>query len=111
MHLVEGGCTASSSAQGCGFRKLPPNTTAVLQPMDQGIIKCLKNEYQNKKQAAELDLFYKGVPYTPVDVYSAMKWLSEDWNNISAKTIRNYTKIRQEITAGMIQFMWQAHPE
>ncbi|ETL50199.1 hypothetical protein L916_00522 [Phytophthora nicotianae] len=54
--------------------------------MDQGIIKCLKND---KKQAAELDLFYKGVSNRPVDVYSAIKWLSEGWNNISAKTIRN----------------------
>jgi hypothetical protein len=73
--------------------------------MDQGIIKCLKNEYQNKKQAAELDLFYKGVPYTPVDVYSAMKWLSEGWNNISAKTIRNcwcHTGIVSKLNANFV---------
>ncbi|EEY63201.1 uncharacterized protein PITG_15423 [Phytophthora infestans T30-4] len=92
-HKSDPACSHSELARWATERfmtpKLPPNTTAVLQPMDQGIMKCLKNEYQNKKQAAELDLFYKGVSYRPVDVYSAMKWLSEGWNNISAKTIRN----------------------
>lgn len=42
--------------------KLPPNTTAALQPIDQGIIKGLKDHYRSKKQKTELDMFYSGVP-------------------------------------------------
>ncbi|KAE8961692.1 hypothetical protein PF004_g27851 [Phytophthora fragariae] len=71
------------------IHKLPPNTTAALQPMDQGIIKSLKDEYHEKKEDAELDMFYSGVAYKPVDIFSAMKWLSEGWGDISTKTIRN----------------------
>ncbi|KAG1699721.1 hypothetical protein DVH05_012613 [Phytophthora capsici] len=62
------------------IRKLLPNTTVILQPIDQGTNKCLKNEYQNKKQSVELDLFHKGFSYTPADVNPAMKWLTEGWN-------------------------------
>jgi hypothetical protein len=69
--------------------KLPPNTTAALQPMDQGIIKSLKDHYRAKKQEAELDMFYDGAPYSRVNIYTAMKWCSEGWDDVSAKTIRN----------------------
>ncbi|KAG6620774.1 putative jerky [Phytophthora cinnamomi] len=34
--------------------KLPPNTTAALQPKDQGFIKSLKDHYQNTKPAVNL---------------------------------------------------------
>ncbi|KAE9040901.1 hypothetical protein PR002_g4713 [Phytophthora rubi] len=71
------------------IHKLPPNTTAALQPMDQRIIKSLKDEYKEKKEDAKLDMFYSGVAYKSVDIFSAMKWLSEGWGDISTKTIRN----------------------
>ncbi|KUF86809.1 hypothetical protein AM588_10001369 [Phytophthora nicotianae] len=57
--------------------KLPPNTTAALQLMNQRIIKCLKDKYKARKQKVELDMFYSGIPYTPVNLYTAMKWCSE----------------------------------
>ncbi|KAE9293639.1 hypothetical protein PR003_g24458 [Phytophthora rubi] len=33
--------------------KLPPNTTAVVQPMNRGFIKCLKDKYKARKQKVE----------------------------------------------------------
>lgn len=69
--------------------KLPPNTTAALQPMDQGIIKCLKDEYRNQKEEAEMAMFLRGEDYKSVDLFSAMKWCSEGFRNISEETIRN----------------------
>ncbi|KUF87257.1 hypothetical protein AM588_10002838 [Phytophthora nicotianae] len=71
------------------IHKLPPNTTAALQPMDQGIIKSLKDYYRTTKQEAELDMFYRSENYKPVDIYTAMKWCSEGWSGVSTKTIRN----------------------
>ncbi|KAG3113463.1 hypothetical protein PI125_g7308 [Phytophthora idaei] len=53
--------------------KLPPNTTAALQPMDQGIIKSLKDMYQDKNGDAELKKFINGEKYELVDLYNAMK--------------------------------------
>ncbi|EGZ20937.1 hypothetical protein PHYSODRAFT_391339, partial [Phytophthora sojae] len=67
----------------------PPNTTAVLQPMDQGIIKYLKDKYKTSMQKVELDMFYSGVAYKPVDLYTAMKWYSEGWSDVSEQTVRN----------------------
>ncbi|KAJ8561804.1 hypothetical protein ON010_g7877 [Phytophthora cinnamomi] len=81
---VEG--TASVEIPGsCGDPQAPPNTTAALQPMDQGIIKGLKDQYHDKKEDAVLDRFYIGIVYTPVDIFSVVKWLSEGWGDLSTK--------------------------
>ncbi|KAE9020229.1 hypothetical protein PF002_g19403 [Phytophthora fragariae] len=71
------------------LEKLPPNTTAVLQPMDQGIIKSLKDHCQTTKTAAHLKDFRAGKKYVPVDLLTAIKWCAQGWREVSAKTIRN----------------------
>ena len=70
-------------------KKLPPNTTAALQPMDQGIIKSLKDQYQNEKTAAHLADFRSGKKYEPVDLFTAISWCAQGWKRIPQKTIRN----------------------
>lgn len=69
--------------------KLPANTTAILQPCDQGIIKALKDHFHETKSTAELDAFFNGDEYTPVNIYTAMKHCAEGWRQVSEKTIRN----------------------
>ena len=71
----------------------PPNTTSVLQPMDQGIIKCVKSYYRQRivrKIITELeknpskclkDIQFKLVP--------SLYWLLNAWNNVKESAIQN----------------------
>ena len=66
---------------------LPPNTTAKLQPCDQGIIQSLKVHYRYKlvqKMLAALD----GGDFK-ITVLDAMLWLKYAWNNVTETTICN----------------------
>lgn len=70
--------------------KLPANTTAKIQPMDQGIIHCIKREVLNKKMRYALDFLGEDIdnPYN-VDMLTAILWCEEAWSNVSADTIQN----------------------
>lgn len=69
---------------------LPPNTTAKVQPMDQGIIHCIKHDVLREKMLHALDYLGEDVadPYK-VDLLMAMLWCERAWENISQTTIRN----------------------
>lgn len=72
---------------------LPPNTTSLLQPMDQGIIASLKRRYMKKKTQAALRNFMarRGDPRyvkQPVDMALAFQWCSEAWYEMPAEVIR-----------------------
>lgn len=75
--------------------RLPPNTTAVLQPMDQGIIASLKKRYMKKKTMATLHNFLASrgnSVYTkkkPIDMLSAFTWCADAWEEMPAELISN----------------------
>lgn len=71
-------------------KKLPPNTTAKIQPLDQGIIYCFKRTVLAKKMEFALDNICSGKkkPYK-VNLLCAMTWCKEAWSKVSAKTIEN----------------------
>lgn len=71
------------------LEKLPPNTTAILQPLDQGIIKNVKDKYQEARASAEMQRFKARQPYLPVDVLAAMRWCAEGWQAVAPKSILN----------------------
>ena len=67
----------------------PPNCTCVLQPCDQGIIRCLKQYYRRYLLERQLTYMDNGsVPQT-VSVLDSLFLLRRAWNNISAITIAN----------------------
>lgn len=78
---------------------LPPNVTALIQPMDQGIIASLKGHYRRilcerivECYASEMDLrdFLKNL-----NLLQAVKILSEAWNMVSKSTLAHgWNKIR-----------------
>nr|CCA26532.1 PREDICTED: similar to Tigger transposable elementderived protein 6 putative [Albugo laibachii Nc14] len=88
------------------IRKLPPNTTAHLQPLDAGIIRNFKSMISNKKalyyadrldeilsrfgedgqETLELELETIG----SVDVLVAMRWAQEAWASVTCTTISNF---------------------
>ncbi|XP_071043141.1 tigger transposable element-derived protein 4-like [Parasteatoda tepidariorum] len=68
---------------------LLPNTTAKLQPMDQGIIKCFKQSYRKRLVRKMMNDIENNISFK-VDVLDAMRLLSSAWNNdVSETTIRN----------------------
>nr|XP_050022695.2 tigger transposable element-derived protein 6-like [Dermacentor andersoni] len=67
---------------------LPKNTTAVLQPMDLGIIKNLKTLYRRHLLERILVCMESGKPYD-VNLLGACHMLATSWNAVKADTIAN----------------------
>ena len=72
---------------------LPPNVTALIQPMDQGVLQALKWNYKKKlirrlvieddRGASVLD-FLKSI-----DMKSVVQFVSEAWDEMKKDTFRN----------------------
>ncbi len=62
---------------------LPKRTTSRIQPLDAGIIACLKRRYRRNQILSALNLMdtedtknlYK------VDILKAIRWINEEWEN------------------------------
>lgn len=83
------------------FIFLPKNTTSLNQPMDMGIIRCLKSNYRRSMMQKILDLIDIGdinQNETAIDIsrkftiLSAIRILSDSWKEITNKTIANCFK-------------------
>ncbi|XP_050335026.1 tigger transposable element-derived protein 4-like [Bactrocera neohumeralis] len=68
---------------------LPPNTTSVLQPMDQGLINSLKQSYRKQHLMKIMDLPEEANPTKAVNLLDAVNMLSVAWESVSKETIRN----------------------
>ena len=86
--LVVDNCTAHPVMRGLTNVKLvflPPNTTAKTQPMDVGLIRCLKAHY--RKNPSEMCLLtFEGKKEFKADVLEAIKLLGQAWNSVSDTT-------------------------
>ncbi|XP_064461630.1 tigger transposable element-derived protein 4-like [Ornithodoros turicata] len=67
---------------------LPPNTTAKLQPMDQGVISSLKRHYRRSLLQRMLLCMENGKQYE-VNLLSAVHLLSHAWEQVTEATIAN----------------------
>jgi hypothetical protein len=73
---------------------LPPNMTSVVQPMDQGVIKVLKHQFQKRLVGRMLQLIKinpgaKNLKNVRLSVLDAMHFLAASWDLISAAVISN----------------------
>lgn len=73
---------------------LPKNTTSVLQPLDQGIISCVKRKFYAHKADYQFDQYLAGKAPdkqqpTKVDVWHGMLWMKRAWDQVSPETIQN----------------------
>ncbi|KAJ8525445.1 hypothetical protein ON010_g15670 [Phytophthora cinnamomi] len=70
--------------------KLPANTTSKLQPLDQGVIYCLKRAVLRTKMNHALEKIDEGVenPYK-VGMLQGIKWCAAAWEELSGATIEH----------------------
>lgn len=70
-------------------RFLPANTTSVLQPMDQGIIKVLKQRFRKRLVCKIILKMKPGCQPYKLSILDAMHYLSACWDSIEPSTISN----------------------
>jgi hypothetical protein len=72
---------------------LPPNTTSIIQPLDQGIIRCCKVYYRQAISRCQLSFLDKGEPQEAfskhVDILRSMRMLKHAWWLVTPTTIQN----------------------
>lgn len=78
-------CSASSS--NIELRFLPPDTTSVLQPLDQGVIRSLKAGHR-MHLVQRLLLNLRVGRELKIDLLGALSMLSGSWADVTNKTIQ-----------------------
>ena len=68
---------------------LPPNTTSVSQPMDQGVIKCLKAFYRRRLVNLMIKYLEQGQDLPKISILHALQLLVASWNDVTKTTITN----------------------
>ena len=89
--LILDNCTAHPHISNLDSIKLvflPPNTTVACQPMDAGVIRCLKAHYRSNLARARLIAFEDKREFS-VDAKYGMELLKKSWSAVSESTIRN----------------------
>ncbi|KAK8774506.1 hypothetical protein V5799_010962 [Amblyomma americanum] len=89
--MIVDNCPAHGDVEGLEAIRLeflPPNTTAVLQPLDQGVIKCLKMNYRKLLLKRMLICMDNSMSYS-VTLLSSVGMLADAWSAVTSATIRN----------------------
>ena len=71
---------------------LLPNATGKLQPLDQGIIKVIKQRYQKKlvqRHLKEMEATMGNADRKPVNILDAIHYVAAAWESIEPETIQN----------------------
>ena len=90
--LIVDNCPAHPTIEGLSNLKLiflPPNTTSVTQPMEQGVIRCLKAHYRKRLVKLILCNLDSNKPLPKISLITALQLLVSAWNEVSKATIVN----------------------
>ena len=71
---------------------LPPNTTSVLQPMYQGVIRSLEANYRKNVVCLSIKVVESNKPLPKISILQSVKLLVSSWNAVSKETIINCFK-------------------
>lgn len=80
-----------SNLKNINLQFLPPNTTSVLQPVDQGIIRSLKVHYR-KYQLMNIIENNQLSKESSINILDAISMISKAWNRVLQQTIINCFK-------------------
>ena len=67
---------------------LPPNCTSILQPMDQGIIRCFKHHYRSSINKRNIDALDSGTEFK-LTMLDALREAQRAWAKVTPETISN----------------------
>lgn len=99
--LIIDNCPAHPAITGLDFvilKFLPPNTTAMTQPMDQGIIWSLKSHYKKMLMERSINSMDSGEPFQ-FSLLDALFMVRTAWNQVTEETIaRCFAKAGFDIT-------------
>lgn len=88
-HKLECGITLKNIS----LQFLPPNTTSVIQPLDQGIIRAFKAYYRQQIIRRQLLFLENEQPVSKftktIDVLEALNMIKHSWELVTPTTIRN----------------------
>ena len=90
--MIIDNCKAHPHVENLGWVELiflPPNTTSVTQPMDQGIIRSLKAEYRSLAVKKVISALEEKKALPKFSVLSAMFMLRKAWDAIPNSTFTN----------------------
>ena len=68
---------------------MPPNTTSVSHPTDQGVINCLKAFYRRRLVNLMIKHLEQGQHLPKISILRALQLLIASWNNVTKTTIVN----------------------
>ena len=68
---------------------LPPKTTSMIQPTDQGVIRSLKAHYKTISIKKLIEAIEKKKPLPEFSILDAMQMLDVAWGKITTKTVVN----------------------
>ena len=90
--LLLDNCTAHPNLEFSNIKLLflPPNTTSLIQPLDQGVIRTFKSKYRKfflRFLIAKVDANIKD-PIKEVTLLNAIEWIDKSWNDITDSTIK-----------------------
>ena len=66
---------------------LPPNTTSFSQPMDKGVIKCLKAFYRQRLVNLMIKLLEQGQELPKISILRTLQLLVASWNDVTKTTM------------------------
>jgi hypothetical protein len=93
--MVLDNCTAHliSEPSNIKFLFLPPVTSSLIQPLDQGIIKCVKSQYRKQLFSFILEKFdVVQDPIKSIKIIDSIIYIKKIWDNLDKKIIINCWK-------------------
>ena len=76
---------------------LPPNTTSILQPMDQGVIRSIKAHYRGRVVRLLCSALEKRETCPKISIFQSLKILADSWEVVTKETTINCFR-KAEIT-------------
>ena len=79
------------SLQNIQVEFLPKRTTSILQPLDLGVIACVKSRYRQRITQRAADLIDSGISERiyQIDLKRAAIWVTEIWENLQNEIVHN----------------------